>query len=161
MLHRLGRKQKVIDHQGLIDYFPKREMFIDMFAGSLSVSIAYGAKYTVCNDFDGDVTNLYIVWQTRLEELVETIELMPISSGLMKHWNKHKETDPLKKAVRFLFLSNFGFLGQEQTLHLGFQNDKDCLLSDLKKHFLKISRFQITNLDFRKLIGAISFRHPV
>ncbi len=65
------------------------------------------AKYNIVNDLDSDVFNLFQVVMNQKEELEKAFYLMPIHSDLLKYWKDNKETEPIKKAIRFLFLSNF------------------------------------------------------
>ena len=44
------------------------------------------------------------------EELEKAFYMMPIHSDLLEYWKKNQETEPIKKALRFLFLSNWTLL---------------------------------------------------
>jgi len=142
----------------LAEYFPKHRMRIELFFGA-GGSFFYlpTPKYTIVNDLDDDVTNLYMTIQNNLERLREEITIVPISESLIKHWKKNKETDDIKKAVRFLFLSNFTYMGKGDTLRAGLDNAKESILKNLKETFQKLQNVKIMNRDFREVLPAISF----
>lgn len=142
----------------LAKYFPKHRMRIELFFGA-GGSFFYlpEPKYAIVNDLDDDVTNLYLVIQKDQERLRQEIEIVPISQTLLKHWKKTRETDPVKKAVRFLFLSNFTYLGKGQTLRLGLDNAKESILNNLTATFEKLQKVKIMSRDFREVIPNISF----
>ena len=69
------------------------------------------AKYNIVNDLDSDVFNLFMVVMNKKEELEKAFYMMPIHSDLLDYWKKNEETEPIKKALRFLLMSNFTFNG--------------------------------------------------
>jgi DNA adenine methylase len=142
----------------LVKYFPKHRMRIELFFGA-GGSFFYlpEPKYSILNDLDDDVTNLYLIIQNDPERLRREIELVPISENLIKHWKKNRESEPIKKAVRFLALSNFTFLGKGDTLQIGLNNAKENILEGLTTTFQKLQNSKIMNRDFREVLPAISF----
>ncbi len=114
-------------------------------------------KYAILNDLDNDVTNLYLVVLNDRKRLEREIELMPISQGLVAYWKNKQETDPVKKALRFLLLSNFTYLGKGDTLRLGLDNTKKLLLERIEPTFEYLSHTKLMNADFRDVIRQISF----
>lgn len=142
----------------LVQYFPDHKMRIDLFFGAGGDYFYLPQpKYAILNDLDDDVTNLYLLLLNQKEELIKQIELMPISEGLLKYWRQHLETDPMKKALRFLLLSNFTYLGKGDTLRLGLDNTKKVLLRRIEPTFKMLQNAKITNQDFRDVIPKISF----
>lgn len=156
ILTRLGNKRRM--KLDLAKYFPKHKMRIELFFGA-GGSFFYlpKPKYAIINDLDDDVTNLYLLIQNDIESLREQIEIVPISESLIKHWKKNIETDPVKKAVRFLFLSNFTYMGKGDTLRAGLDNAKESILENLNDTFEKLKNVKIMNRDFRNVLPAISF----
>lgn len=85
---------------------------------------------------------------------------MPIHYDLLNYWNENKEDDPLKKAVRFLLLSNFTFSGKGDTIVFGasvsrattYKNDFGEKLDKCNK---MIFDAQFLNCDFRKLFTSV------
>jgi DNA adenine methylase len=67
---------------------------------------------------DDDVYNLWTVLQANHQELKEAIEQMPLSHSLFNYWVRNKETDPIKKATRFLMLSNFSLYSSGVTFRV-------------------------------------------
>lgn len=134
MLHRLGNKTQLAAE--IYSHFPPHRMRIELFfgAGGLFFNVP-PAKFNVLNDLDSDITNLYLVIQEQKEELKKELELMPVSSQLIEHWKRNKETDPIKKALRFLLISNFTYLGKGDTLHLEGAHTKRNLLRDVEPIF--------------------------
>jgi DNA adenine methylase len=156
ILTRPGNKRKLAPY--LQQHFPAHKMRIELFFGA-GGSYFYlpQPKYAILNDFDDDVTNLYKVLLENKDELVEQIRIMPISQSLIKFWKRNPETDPMLKALRFLLLSNFTYLGKGDTLRLGLDNTKRILIKNIEPTFHLLQNTKITNLDFREVIPKISF----
>jgi len=159
ILNRLGNKTRIA--QDIIQHFPKHRTFIDMFFGAGGIFFNKPlADYNFCNDIDDNVFNLYTVLQKQKYELIEAIELMPITESLMKYWNNNIEDEPIQKAVRFLMLSNFGYMGKPETLCFGqsYGNQKKSTLSKIQQTFDRIKFSQFMCTDFRKVLGKVQFR---
>ena len=110
ILRRLGNKSKIA-HE-IQKYFPAHEIYIEPFFGAGGMFFNKPkAKYNIINDLDSDVFNLFQVVMNQKEELEKAFYLMPIHSDLLNYWKVNKETEPIKKALRFLFISNFTLLG--------------------------------------------------
>ena len=62
------------------------------------------AKHNICNDLDGEIFNLYTIIQSHKDELIELIEATPLSEHLFQYWKVNKETEPIRKALRFYAL---------------------------------------------------------
>ena len=160
ILNRLGNKTRIA--QDIIQHFPQHRTFIDMFFGAGGIFFNKPlADYNFCNDIDDNVFNLYAVLKSQKEKLIEEIELMPMSESLMKYWNNNIEDEPIKKAVRFLMLSNFGFMGQSNTMFFGQTcgNQKVSTLNKVQQTFEKIKFAQFMCCDFRNVLGKIQFRN--
>ena len=139
-------------------YFPQHKMRIELFFGAGGAFFNMPrSRYHILNDFDDDVTNLYEVVCSDRHTLSKAIEMMPISSSLVKKWKNQTFQDPIKKALRFLLLSNFTYLGKGDTLRLSIDNTKELLLGNIEKTFEALKNEKITNLDFREVIPKISF----
>ncbi|MGM1429573.1 hypothetical protein ACS126_09960 [Sphingobacterium lactis] len=98
-----------------------------------------------------------MVVKNNREELYRQIELMPIHQSLMKLWKKNKEEDPIWKAIRFLFISNFTYLSKGYNIKFTSDNSKDILLSRIEPTFEYMKDARFMNVDFRKVIKMISF----
>lgn len=160
ILTRLGNKRQLKNK--LKEHFPPHRMRIELFFGA-GGSFFYLPipKFSILNDFDDDVTNLYLVLLNQKDELKRQIELLPISESLIKYWKKNYETDPLKKALRFLLLSNFTYLGKGDTIRLGICKSKKNLLDRIEPTFEMLSNSKIMSVDFREVLQKISFSDSV
>ena len=163
ILRRLGNKQ-AIAHK-IIPYFPPHKTYIEPFFGAGGMFFNKPkAKYNIVNDLDSDVFNLFMVIMNRKEELEQAFYMMPIHSDLWNYWKKNKETDPIRKALRFLLFSNFGYMGHPETLLLQNNNSKQICYNYIDKTFEYLSGtdgfdIKFSNSDFRKFLKSIAFRH--
>ena len=160
MLNRLGNKSKLLPQ--LLPLFPARiTSFIDMFAGSLSVSVAMldRAKYVIANDIDSDVSNLFEIWRTRPEELASALTIVPYHSNVLKAFRETTEGDPLWRAVAFVYRSNFSLMAKGETLKLGQSNSRQLTLDAIRQGFAAISKIQFMSCDFRECLDKICWRH--
>ncbi len=157
ILNRIGNKRKVAGK--IMPHFPKHNFYIEPFFGAGGMFFSKPkATYNIMNDLDSDVFNLYQVLQNQKMELYTAIYEMPIHFDLLAFWKKNKETEPVKKAVRFLLLSNFTFLGEGDALRLGISNQKKILLSLIDKTNMLISDVLFSNKDFEYFINSIALR---
>jgi len=163
ILRRLGNKTKLAKE--IIKYFPEHSTYVEPFFGAGGLFFNKPkAKYNILNDLDSDVFNLYNVIINKRSEFLELLELTPYSSELFKHWVKNEEKDPLMKALRFVYLSNFGYMGKQSTTKVSTNdNSKKIAILNLEKtiDFLKDCSLQFTNYDFRKSIKSIAFREQI
>lgn len=132
ILTRLGNKRHIA--KKIQVHFPRHTCYVEPFFGAGGMFFYKPkAKYNFLNDLDDDVFNLFMVVMDRKDELIEVFKIMPEHQSLMDYWNKHTETEPIRKALRFLLLSNFGYMGQRKTLHLAPKNPKNMVLTRLDK----------------------------
>lgn len=158
-LRRLGNKTKIANE--IVSYFPKHRYFVDMFCGSLAISLQNKAEYTFCNDLDSNVFNFFTILQDKekASELVELIEYAPYDMNL---FNDLKRKDyvcknDVFKAFRFLYLSNYSLKGNADTLQIGLQSSQKVTLQNLK-NFLQNCNFyslMFLNRYFRNLLNSI------
>jgi len=157
ILRRLGNKSKIA--QEIQVYFPQHKIYIEPFFGAGGMFFNKPkAKYNFINDLDNDVFNLFNIVSTRYDDFVSMFEKMPIHEGLMNHWKDNQETDPVLKALRFVFLSNFTLFGTGNTLRVGSSNSKDVLAENLTKVNKVIFDVQFANSDFRRFLKMYSFK---
>lgn len=83
---------------------------------------------------------------------------MPIHQDLWDHWKQNKETDPIKRAIRFLFLSNYGFLGKPNTLRFNNGNTSKILYENIARTNEFIFGCEFMNCDFREIFKKVSFK---
>ena len=157
ILRRLGNKKKIADE--IQKYFPPHKIYIEPFFGAGGMFFNKPkAKYNIVNDLDSDVFNLFQVVMNQKEELEKAFYMMPIHSDLLKHWKKNLETDPIKKALRFLFLSNFTFMGKPNNIKFGTENPKNSLYKKLDLTFDLLNDVQFTNCCFSELFKKIQIK---
>lgn len=158
ILRRLGNKSKIAKE--IQKHFPPHRIYIEPFFGAGGMFFYKPkAKYNIVNDIDSDVFNLYQVVSNQKNELEKTLYETPIHQDLIKYWTENKETEPLKKAVRFLFLSNFILNGCGGTLRSNaVENSKTEIIDKLKVTYDLIFDVRFFNIDFRKFIHQIHFR---
>jgi DNA adenine methylase len=159
ILARLGNKRAIA--QKIINNFPKHRTFIELFFGAGGIFFyKQQSDYNFCNDLDDDVFNLYFTLKTQKENLIKELEIMPITETLLKHWQTNYEEDKILKSIRFLMLSNFGYLGNPDTLVYGQSvgNEKKIILTRIEKTFILLKDVKFMNCDFRKVLSKIQFR---
>ena len=157
ILRRLGNKQ-AIAHK-IIPHFPEHKIYIEPFFGAGGMFFNKPkAKYNIVNDLDSDVFNLFMVVMNQKEELEKAFYMMPIHSDLLDYWKKNEETEPIKKALRFLFLSNFTFMGKPNNIKFGTENPKNNMYHYLEKTSELINDVQFLNCDFRNVFSKIQIR---
>lgn len=160
MLTRLGNKRRLKNE--LYYHFPRHKLRVELFFGAGGSFFSLPKpQYSILNDLDDDVTNLYKVLLTNKSELIRQIKLMPISESLLKYWRVKQETEPVKKAIRFLLISNFTYLGKGDNLRLGIDNTKKILIDSIEPTFDQLQNSKILNRDFREVLPNISFSETV
>ena len=93
------------------------------------------------------------------EELEKAFYMMPIHSDLLKYWKENEETEPIKKALRFLFLSNFTIMGTGTSMRgSSTEESKENIEKGLKETFDKLQYVKFFNFDFVDFFRTISFR---
>lgn len=160
LLNRLGNKK---DLSAMIyPYFPKHKMRVTLFFGAGGMYFnTPKSKYNVLNDLDDDITNLYLIVTEESDKLIEALKTVPISKSLITYWRKVLPADPVQKAVRFLLLSNFTYLGKGDTIRYGVGKEKENLISRIKMTLNYLGDDRIMNEDFRNVIKKISFSKGV
>ena len=105
ILRRLGNKQGIADK--ILQYFPKHSIYIEPFFGAGGIFFNKPkADFNIMNDIDSDVFNLFTVISTNKDEFEQLFRITPIHQELLNYWKTTTETDPIRKAVRFVCLSN-------------------------------------------------------
>jgi DNA adenine methylase len=161
MLRRIGCKKKLLPK--LLDLFPARVgTFIDLFMGSGAVTFAMQerADFVFSNDNDEEVFNLFMVAKDRRDELLNALAIMPVHDALFQYWRHAQEPDPIWRAVRFLLLSNFGYLGKDETLNCRTGHNREILREGVGGLQGTLDKITFLCCDFREVLDKVSFRHP-
>jgi DNA adenine methylase len=145
----------------IIPYFPAHTAYVELFFGAGGIFFNKSlAEYNFLNDLDGDIINLYDVIKLRKEELVHELTQMPIHQTLFNRWAREgvTESDDVMKSVRFIFLSNFSYLGKMDTMRLNCDNPKKMIFDRLDATQKMVENAYFTNCDFRQVLKKIAFR---
>ena len=154
ILRRLGNKKKIAKE--IQKYFPEHKIYIEPFFGAGGMFFNKPkAKYNIVNDLDSDVFNLFQVVMNQKEELERAFYLMPIHSDLLNYWKQNKETDPIKKALRFLFLSNFTYMGKMDCIKWSARNEKEIFYKKIDLCFEYFYGCRFNNCDFKKFLNDL------
>lgn len=156
ILRRMGNKTKIA--KLIYQYFPKHTMYIEPFFGAGGMFFNKPkAQYNILNDIDDNIFNLFQVISLKKQEFKDAFIQMPSCESLFKYWLKNQETDPIRKALRFLMLSNYAYMGKG-SMKFGFDNTSEIILKNLDITCKLIRNCQFTNTDFRKVISKISIK---
>lgn len=160
ILYRIGNKKAIAKE--LIKYFPKHDIYIEGFfgAGGLFFNKEL-AKKSILNDLDDEVFNLYQVVLNHKEEFRQQIENLLLHGSLFEYWKRNKEQDPIRKAVRFIFLSNFSFMGVMHCFRLEVNTSfhgKENILNLLDETYNKLKKCYFHNKDIVKFLNALTFK---
>lgn len=154
VLNRLGNKRKLAAR--IIEHIPDHQLWIEPFFGAGGMFFAKDrAERNIVNDMDSEVYNLFCVVMDRTEELEEAWCSMPIHETLWKTWKREVPDDPVLRAVRFLFQSNFGFLGKPQTLKWNNRTAKRRLQDRIAQTRDALYDVEFMCCDFRSMLGRI------
>ena len=152
ILRRLGNKVKIADK--IQTHFPYHKIYIEPFFGAGGMFFNKPkAKYNIVNDLDSDVFNLFQLVMNQKEELEKAFLLMPIHSDLLDYWKKNEETEPIKKALRFLFLSNLTVMGTGNSIQGGVYNDKLSFYDKIEPCFKYLDNVKMFNTDFKEFLN--------
>ena len=159
ILRRLGNKQKIADE--IIKHFPVHTIYFEPFfgAGGLFFNKPL-VQYNYLNDIDSNVHNLFVQLMNNKEELTRWIENIPYHKDT---WNWLKKLEPetdIMKAVKFVILSNYGYMGKPDTIRFSATNSKLELLKniELTYNFLITSNAQFNNVCFRKFFKQFGLK---
>lgn len=157
IFRRNGNKAQLAEK--ILPYFPEHKIYIEPFFGAGGMFFNKPkVKYNFLNDIDDDIFNLFMVVKNNREELYNRINQMPIHQSLMKYWKKQKETDPIWKAVRFLFISNLTYLSKGYNIKFTADNSKQILLDRIEPTFKYMADAKFMCVDFRDVLKMISFQ---
>lgn len=160
LLTRPGSKGRIAEKIYIL--FPRHSGYVELFFGAGGMFFNKPkAKFNLLNDIDDEIYNLYQVVQTDRDRLKEEIIRTPWSDSIWNYWKENKEADPIKKAARFLFLSNAGYMGKSESLKLSpFQYTKVKLSNEIDDVYKQLvgTNTLFSNRDFRKVLGGISYR---
>ena len=146
ILRRIGNKTKY--SKDIQKLFPKHTIYIEPFFGAGGMFFNKPqAKFNIVNDLDEDVFNLFRILIDEKKEFEKMLIKMPIHKDLWEYYKINIPKTKIERALRFIFLSNFGFMGQPNTLIFGAENPKDIILKNIDETFEKMKNVQFDNCD--------------
>ncbi len=158
ILTRLGNKRKLADK--IWPLFPKHDLYIEPFFGAGGMFFSKPkARFNILNDLDEEVYNLFIMIQRRWEDLYDCLFFTPVHEKLWQEWRQGVPIDPVWRAVRFLMLSNFSYLGKMEVLSFPSRNTKKLALERLRKVYEQIYDVDFMCTDFREIFRKIEQRN--
>ena len=100
----------------IISFFPKHDVFVDVFGGSGAILLAKPpSKIEVYNDIDKNLTSFFKVLRDNTEELVDYLYLTPVSRIEFERLSRVLE-DPnapeFDKAVAVYYISHISWNGR-------------------------------------------------
>lgn len=157
--------------QQLYDYFPAHHHFVDLFCGSMVVTLNKPlSNIDTANDINGEVVNFFKVLREKPEELLSMIYLTPVSrQEYNESWNIDNCSD-VERARRYYTRIRQSFYGlgaqrKNKGWHLTKKNSRSHVsevvskwLNGVEKLLPIIDRIkyiQIENRDFRELLPLI------
>jgi len=160
ILRRIGNKKEIAKE--IQKHFPPHRIYLEPFFGAGGMFFNKPkANHNILNDIDSDVFNLFQIVSTRKAELTQAFRLMPFHMDLFKYWGSNEETDPIRKALRFILLSNYGYMGLPDTFKLSGTKSEygETFEYNLDLTAKLLFNCQFANLDFRKFINGVSFQN--
>ena len=163
--NRSGCKSKIAKF--IVPWFPKHKIYIEPFFGVGGMFFNKPVvRFNFLNDIDLDIYNLFVLlFEGRVQEIYDSFQLLPLHQMFFKdYFNKNLfENDPIKKAVRYLYLQNYSMHGQCYSLNILRSDAKNCSLkkiietSDFLQELIKTNEIKFMNVDFRKMLDKICF----
>lgn len=150
----MGNKRRIA--QKIIPYFPEHTTYLEPFFGGGGMYFSKPkAKYNIVNDQDSEVYNLFTVISNDQEALEREVINLPLSEELFRYWMKHPEVDPVRKALRFIFITNFSFLGKGTTFAFNNKNKINLMYERIRQCNESLFGTEFANCDFRKFLSRI------
>jgi DNA adenine methylase len=94
-----------------------------------------------------------------MNPIIESFKKMPIHQDLLNYWNKNNESEPIKKALRFILLSNYGYMGKPETIGMQMTLPSEQVLKNIDYTFDLLFNVKFTNKDFRKFFKVIAYKN--
>jgi len=157
ILRRLGNKAKIAGE--IYKLTPQHNILIELFMGAGGYFFNTPRKrVNILNDIDSNVINCFDVLMNQKDELKHYLEMLPIHADMWERAKKEVPKNDIEKAVYFLLLSNFGYMGKPDTLHIDTRNSKAVLLKNMELAYKELtnSRTTFLNTDFADVLSKIS-----
>ena len=153
-----GGKNKI--SKELVPLLPEHSRYIEVFAGGLSMFFRKPkADFTIVNDADNDIVNLYMCVVNKYDELIQQIYWVPKSRTLFSSFkgvvrdNKEIDIPDPKRADQYFYVIRNSFNKNPNNPFSSTSYWKvDEIIKNLKYSRDLIADIAIENMDFRKLI---------
>lgn len=156
VLTRLGNKRRIA--KKIIPHFPQHDIYAEPFFGGGGIFFNKPkAASNYINDLDEDVYNLFQVIQTSPKKLADYVADTPYTKRQLEYWKQNQERGKIARAGRFLFLSNYTFLGKGGTLRYERNNATALILKRIPEVKEMMEGVKLTNLDFRSFFKRFNF----
>lgn len=159
LLNRLGNKRKIAER--IITFFPMHKVYVELFFGSGSIFFAKPiAEYSILNDINSEVFNLFKIVKDDPHALYDALQYVPYGNDVLKYFVTSKEKEPIWQAIKFLYRSNFVFMGRGNTLKSAPNNHKAILTENLLNtmKFLARSPHVWLNCSYEKVFERASLK---
>lgn len=163
VVRRVGKKTNPKINDKIISYFPYHISYIEPFSGGLGMfRYKPRAKYNFLNDLDGNVINAFLVITEKRKELIEYLERVPYAHDVFQYFRKMTPKTDVQRAVKFLILSNWGYMGKPESVKFGLDGSKNELLRQIETTYLDLCKGEnrFLNCDFADVFKQINFRKP-
>ena len=163
-LRRVGNKKRLA--RKINAFFPKHSSYCELFfgAGGMFFNKLPVSEYNFLNDMDNDVINYWNVLKYRSSEMLDAFEELPIHQTLWQEFKIKRSSDEVSRAIEFLMLSNFGYLGMPETLRYSTGHDFGQTLKGMREVLKYFNRTSCKFLchDFKSAIDVVyrSVRDP-
>lgn len=159
IINRLGNKKAVAAQ--IVPHFPKHTRYFEPFFGAGGMFFNKPrARYNFLNDLDGEVINAFDIVLRRKNELREYLELVPYSQHFWDRCKAFDYSDELERAVFFIVLSNWGYLGKPNNMCFTDANTKHITIKTIIECYEELvkSSNQFTSFDFRKFFKSVNIK---
>lgn len=158
MLRYKGSKKMIADD--LRHLFPPHTSWIEPFFGVGGMFFKKRkARYNFLNDLNDDVYNLWQIIQNQPQALQQKLAHIPQHQSIFEEFKVAQPTDPLQKAVRFVYLSTLSYLGSRETMcSKPHSNTYQIALQTIPIYSQLLQNCKLFKADFRDFLKLLSFK---
>lgn len=157
LLVRQGNKRRIAKE--VIKYFPEHDTYIEPFFGAGGIFFnKEKVKYNFVNDLDEEIYNLFQVIINKPKQFENLLRQVPKHRSLFSKWKKYTEKNEIWRAVRFVYLSNFSYMGGRETMKFGLENSKALTLRRVKATFDYLGDTAFDCKPYDEFLRGISLR---
>lgn len=146
----------------LLDY--SKLCYVELFGGSGKVLLNKPKhKIEIFNDIDDNIYNLFCVVRDNVDELKKRLSDMIYCEKLYHYLRDNEMTDPIDRAVAYLYLHKCGFGGHGRTFGFSYAKDMTSKLEhpQLDMIFERLRNVQILNRDYKRILNSIGDKSDI